>query len=224
MRFSSTLLTFGLILSAGNLAQAQNTTLFGSQSQTGGAANGGGNAGANGGVGGGQAGVTQQLGQASGLTIGDIGQASQQVGQQGFIGSNNSGGFTGTNQAGQQAAPNSPQFNQGRGGGGGNFNGGTVGQQTRKIVRPRARIAFKYSKPQIQQIRTRVTTQIGRVFTRKAELQNLTMRMSDAGVAVVSGTVESEDDARLALALLRLEPGVKSVENKMTVAESKSGS
>lgn len=194
-----------------SVAFAQQNSLFGTQNQGGGAA----------GAGAGiaqqpNAGVQQDFGQASGTSIQDLGGAAANVGQGGFTGANTAGGFVGNRQAGDQGGQATRQINRGGGGGGFN-NNANQNQQGRRVVRPRARIAFKYSKPQMAQIRARVQTRTLQIFLKRDELRGVQLAVGENGHVVLSGVVASEDDRKLAMALLRLEPGIRNVESKMTL-------
>ncbi|MDA1016352.1 MAG: hypothetical protein O3A00_18075, partial [Planctomycetota bacterium] len=172
-------ISFAVSVTLQSNAFAQTNSLFGTQNQAGG---GGATVGGSG-AGIAQqpnAGVQQDFGQASGTSIQDLGGAAANVGQQSFTGANTGGGFVGNRQAGDQGGQATRQINRGGGGGGFN-NNATQNQQTRKIVRPRARIAFKYSKPQMAEIRGQVQSRVLRIILRRDELRGVEMAMDDKG-------------------------------------------
>jgi hypothetical protein len=108
----------------------------------------------------------------------------------------------------------------GRGTGGGARGGGQV-QSPRRVIRPVLRIAFDYP-----QAAPQVESSLNRRFDYvSARLQNrfqfLSLKASDKGVVTLTGQVQSENDKKLAAAYIRLEPGVRKIENNLTVATSR---
>jgi hypothetical protein len=108
----------------------------------------------------------------------------------------------------------------GRGTGGGARGGGQV-QSPRRVIRPVLRIAFDYP-----QATAKVESSLNRGFDHiSARLQNrfqfLSLKASDKGVVTLTGQVQSVNDKKLAAAYVRLEPGVRKIENNLTVATSR---
>jgi len=119
----------------------------------------------------------------------------------------------GVNRAVQQ------QLNGGGFGGQNNFggqNGGGASQQI--VIRPQQRIAFDFPKPAADQIIGNTRTRFSKLASRQPALAGVGIAMNAEGVAVLTGSVVSEDQRRLAEQLVRLEPGVRNVENNLTTA------
>ncbi|MGH7128523.1 MAG: BON domain-containing protein, partial [Planctomycetaceae bacterium] len=142
----------------------------------------------------------------------------------GFVGQSNTTGFVGNRLAGQQGAGNLNQFSQFGGGFGNNrganqFGDNQFGNQTgnqegtRRVIRPRQRIAFTYPERGPQDIGTSLRTQFTRLADRNPELADLTIEMDGGGTVVIRGEVDTLDQKKLAAALVRLEPGVRTVLN-----------
>lgn len=190
---------------------------------------------------GGQSGFGQAGGQSgfgqSGFGQSGFGQAGQRqqggVGNTGFLGANTNGSFIGRNTQGQTG--NLQNFgNQNRGGnnrGGGqnqnqnllNLLGGGMGgmgnqggqTSTRPVIRPRQKVAFDFPQPSPDKIQTTVQTQLTGISRRFPQFQNVQLTPGEAGEVVLTGSVPSARDARLAANLARLEPGVRSIRNEL---------
>lgn len=109
----------------------------------------------------------------------------------------------------------------GRGGAGQGTGGGGQVQAPRRVIRPVLRIAFDYPQATAQ-----VESSLNRGFDHiSARLQNrfqfLSLKASDKGVVTLTGQVQSVNDKKLAAAYVRLEPGVRKIENNLTVATSR---
>jgi len=147
--------------------------------------------------------------------IGPGGIAQQQAG--GFTGGNDSSGrFVGSQNAGQQRVQNFGQFgNLGQGFGGGNQ---PSNKTPKRSIRPRQRIAFTYNARQTTAIRTSIDVNLGRIRARRPELAGVQFTLADGGNVTLTGKVADSNMSKLAAMLVRLEPGVRKVENKLTVA------
>lgn len=168
-----------------------------------------------------------------GAAASQLGQLSAQAGQ-GFIGRQDTA-FVGADQANAGGVPaggirtgtgataqfgqrgNNAFSNFGRQNGVQTQTGRTTGGETRRVVRPRQRIAFTYPVRTPTQVATNVRTQFRQVASRRPSLSGVSVQLNAQGVAVLSGVVESEDRQKLAAALARLEPGVRSVDNRIRV-------
>ena len=211
--------TTGSTGSAGGVSQAQATrpTSFGNAAS--GATTGGAAAGAATGA---AAGATPGSGRSGGnaqmstsnqpqfdFSNGSVG---DQIGQNAFAGQGNTG-FTGTRNAGQNAGTSlTPQFNQMNDSNSQN-NRGNSGNANVKRARPQQRIAFTYPKANLAKTRIEISAR----FKRLATVSGADTTISDAGVATLTGTVTDDDSRKLAEALTRLEPGVRSVVNELRV-------
>ena len=152
------------------------------------------------------------FGQASGF-----GQAMQPGG---MVGRSNLGTFIGSGTAAQQQAfqqfGNFGQFNRGTTGTP-NQGGGRNQADQQRTIRPRQRVAFGYDAPTVASVNAVVQTRIERLSTRRPELADVTFVLDGSGVARLRGAVPDAGTARLAEAIVRLEPGVLSVENELVV-------
>ena len=140
-------------------------------------------------------------------TLGD------QVGQ-GFTGRQNTG-FVGNRNAAQSntgASSMQQYFNQ-FGNQNQRSNQNSSANSNVKRVRPQQRIAFTYPRVNLTQTQVDMGDRLGRL----AKVQGGSTVVSDEGVATLTGRVASEDDKRLAEAMARLEPGVRSVKNDLVV-------
>lgn len=139
---------------------------------------------------------------------------------QGFTGGGNlTGGFVGNRFAGQSVGAQTPSFNIP--GGGGNANRFTPRNNTgtrERVIRPRQKIAFDYEPPAVTDVRTAVTRQYRTLSTRRPGLESVTIEVGEGRAAVLTGTVPDENSRKLAAALARLEPGIRTVKNELKVA------
>lgn len=142
------------------------------------------------------------------------GTLGEQVGQGGFTGRQNQG-FAGNRNATQtgSGATLTPQFNQ-FGNQTQNNRGGSTGNSSIKRARPQQRIAFTYPKSRLAETQVVVGERIGRL----TGVHGVGTSISDQGVVTLTGSVGSEDTKKLAEALVRLEPGVRSVQNEIQVS------
>ena len=154
-------------------------------------------------------GVPFSTGKQPEFNAGD-GSIGDQIGQNIFAGQGNNA-FVGRGNAGQNPGTSlTPQFGQ-FDNGGTQRNNGNTGNSTVKRARPQQRIAFTYPKANLA--RTRV--EINHRFKRLATVSGVDTTISDEGVATLTGTVLDDDSRKLAEALTRLEPGVRSVVNEL---------
>ena len=138
------------------------------------------------------------------------------------IGGGNTGA-TNTGRGGQATR----QFGGGAGGrggargtGGGARGGGQV-QSTRRVIRPVLRIAFTYPTP-APRVESSLNRQFDRVSVRlKNRFRYLALKVGDKGVVTLTGQVQSDNDKKLAAAYVRLEPGVRKIENNLIVTATR---
>jgi hypothetical protein len=221
-------------------ASAQSQSLFGNRgpigqrnAQNSGGATGGGAAAGSGmfsrGTQGGAGGGTRP-GAAQAPAVGNVTGFSG-----GFVGTgDNLGRFIGSQQAGQQGIQGGGQNrlnigNRNRAGGGANDrlnqNGGfgqnqfgnQAGNRPRTTVRAAQRVAFEYPQPVPAEVRTSLQTQFRQLSDRRPQLAGISIALDGGDQAVLRGEVATEDARKLAEAVARLEPGVRTVKNEITV-------
>lgn len=138
---------------------------------------------------------------------------------QSFIGSNATQGFVGgASQAGNQQGSNrqfeaiqNDQSQQ------------STGQQsgTVRAIRTALRVGFAFPTASQSQINGRLASAnlatLGRFTTRRPELSEINVAMNLDGVAVLTGSTTSVETRRLAANLMRLQPGVRKVDNQIVV-------
>lgn len=145
--------------------------------------------------------------------IGPGGITQQQTG--GFTGGNDSSGrFVGSQNAGQQRVQNFGNFgNLGQG-----FGGGQPTNKTpKRSIRPVHRVAFKYSARQTAAVRTSIGVNLGRIRTRRPEFSGVQFELAEGGRVTLTGNVADSGTKKLAAMLVRMEPGVRKIENNLTV-------
>jgi len=151
----------------------------------------------------------------------------------GFVGqSQNQGRFIGSQFSGQQqirggATGGRNTFTAGRGRGGARGGGRTTnrnratGRNTRtKRVRPRHRVAFSFSTPSMVSVKSSLDVRFSLLLDRRPEFRGVTIVAGKAGELTLSGKVPNATARRMALALVRMEPGVRKVTNQLSVASA----
>lgn len=149
----------------------------------------------------------------------------------GFVGRGDSEGrLVGRQQAGQQG--NSRSANQPR-----NFNNRSAtnfnnrsnsfnrfGRSTSRTgtFRPVQKIAFSYPRRATSTVSVSLKARFDDLsqLPNRAVLDGVSFDVDDAGMVTLRGTVDSERSRRLAMSFVRLEPGVRSVKNELTVNEA----
>lgn len=200
------------LLATSATAEAQQQSLFGGQSPIGQAQGGPSATGA----------AFEQGGPQISTELGGL---SQQAGQAGFLGRGVEGNGLlgiGAQQPGGQGGANVPDFRPGGGGGGANAGrGGNAGGNVRRILRPVSRIAFDHPIPepavQVRSIGGRMLA----VAANRPEFASVRVELNEAGMATLSGSVPDDATARLATALVRLEPGVRKVRSELVLGENR---
>jgi hypothetical protein len=84
-------------------------------------------------------------------------------------------------------------------------------------VRIRPQVSFPYSERQNVAVNTALAGQFDRIGKSNPEFAGIQFTMDSQSEVTLSGTVPREHAGRLAAALVRLEPGVRSVRNELTV-------
>lgn len=239
-----TALALAFLALAGNSAVAQTSTMFGnrgSASQSGGSMFGGtsnsnprATSGSTSGFG------TNAFGGESGFI--PFGQASSAgTMSSGFVGrtQGSQAGFIGAGQQGQNASNRNRQqqgsqfrsLQQRAGGGaanrsfsqagnGGNFGGGNFGSgssQARKPIQPRHQINFQFPQRDASAVQTVVLARLNSLGQKNPAASDVTAEFTNPGVVVLKGQVQSEEARRLAEMVIRIEPGVRQVQNELVI-------
>ena len=187
----------------------------------------GGTLGAGGATGGTGAGTT-----TSGINLnqGAAAQPNIQNFGSGFVGqSQNQGRFIGSQFSGQQqirggntGGRNTFTAGRGQGGnrGGRNTNRNrTTGRNTRnKRVRPRHRVAFSFKSASMASAKASLDVRFSLLLDRRPEFRGVKIVAGKAGELTLSGMVPDATARRMAVALVRMEPGVRKVTNQLSVA------
>lgn len=142
--------------------------------------------------------------------------AVNQAAQQGIRNTGNfQSGFGGATGGG--GGQNTRQFGTtGRGGTGGARGGGQV-TAPRRVIRPVLRIAFDYPLPQ-SRVASSLNQKLDRVSIRlNNRFRRLGLEVGEKGLVTLRGEVQSESDKKLAAAYVRLEPGVRKIQNDLVV-------
>ncbi|MCC7420529.1 MAG: BON domain-containing protein [Planctomycetaceae bacterium] len=84
-------------------------------------------------------------------------------------------------------------------------------------VRIRPQVSFPYSERENLAVNTALAGQFDRIGRSNPEFAGIQFTMDSRSEVTLSGTVPREHAGRLAAALVRLEPGVRSVRNELTV-------
>lgn len=103
----------------------------------------------------------------------------------------------------------------GLGGFGSLFGNTQASQNSTPIIRTRIRSAVQVAPTPPRQVQQQVTGRL-RALPTQSPVRNLNVQMQGR-TAVVSGVVNSERDRRMSELLLMLEPGVRSVENRVMI-------
>lgn len=140
------------------------------------------------------------------------GSVGARVGQNAFVGQGDST-FAGARDVSRMANQDfAPQFNA--------MNDPSASQRRAnsaatnvKRARPQQRISFEYPKANL----ARAQIEMSQRFKRLKTVSGADTSISNEGVAVLTGTVMNDEARKLAEALARLEPGVRSVDNQLQV-------
>jgi hypothetical protein len=143
-------------------------------------------------------------------------------GQAGFVGMGS--GFVGQTPGTQQqtGAQNRPGQNRNtaRGGRGQNQNqnqAGGAGNQQQRTIRPQLVVAFTAPLPAPDIMSTRLQTRLQKI--KKTSPYEGVQVDVEGNKVILRGEVNSAQDARMASMLARLEPGVRKVDNQLTIRE-----
>lgn len=95
------------------------------------------------------------------------------------------------------------------------------GQSSTRQIRPRYRVSFDFERAPAAEIANRVETQLTRLQSSNPALAGIDIQIDANGVAVVRGQAPDVDTSRLIENIVRLEPGVRGVDNQLDVAGSR---
>lgn len=138
-------------------------------------------------------------GNASENFVGGLVQEGQGQGQFGNAGRNFNNQFTNINRQGQTRR----DFQQ------------PTGPSRADLIRPRHRVSFDFTPRPAEIVNSSLQTRLG---NQPSSVNGVNVSLNEQGVATLSGTVADEHAAKLAAALARLEPGVRTIDNQLTVA------
>lgn len=85
-------------------------------------------------------------------------------------------------------------------------------------VRIRPQVSFPYDSRVSESVNVALASQFRRIGQSNPDFGDIQFTMDDRSEVTLTGTVPREHAGRLAAALIRLEPGVRSVRNELTVA------
>ena len=146
----------------------------------------------------------------------------------GFVGgSQNQGRFVGSQFAGQQQTRGGGTGMNTFGGGRGGARGGSgrismpnqASRTTRtKRVRPSLRVAFTVQSRSMTTIKTSLDTRFSSLLTSRPQFRGVTIAVGKPGELTLAGQVPTAAAQRMAAALARMEPGVRKVNNQLTIA------
>lgn len=162
------------------------------------------------------------FGQSTTGGMGGMG-ATGQAGQAGrFVGQSNNR-FVGMAAAGQQPMQNQNRNQQNRNanrnqGQNQNQNQAGASANNQRTIRPRLTVNFDYPAPTMQKAATALSNRFEKLSKRSA-FKGVTID-SDGGRVTLRGEVDSAETSRLAVMMTRLEPGVRSVQNELTVKKA----
>jgi hypothetical protein len=91
------------------------------------------------------------------------------------------------------------------------------GNTQRKVLRPQQRLGFAYTPPPAAKINTALSTR-AQYIAPKVGGQGLNVTVEDGGIAVLRGQVSSVENGKMVASMMRMEPGIRSVRNELTVA------
>ncbi len=163
---------------------------------------------------------------AGGAMGGQPGMAGAAGQQGGMVGQRNTR-FVGNAQAGQTTPGQNGQMNNRQGQNrnntrrtGQNANqtnqaGGGAGNQQQKSVRPQMVVAFDHPIPTAEKTQTALTTRFEKLAN-KTQFKGIDIEVNGSRV-ILRGEVANAQDSKLAQILARLEPGVRTVQNELTV-------
>ncbi len=143
----------------------------------------------------------------------------------GFIGRNN-GTFAGNSRAGQTGlggtgAGAARNFNRTGNSAANELRNSNLNgprERTTSQIRPRQKVAFDYNVKAPATVAANATVRLDRITLKNPSLKGIVVAVEDNQI-VLRGRVKTEEQARLAENLVRLEPGVRSVRNELEIEQ-----
>lgn len=156
-----------------------------------------------------------------------LGGRQQQGAGTGFVGRGDDGAFIGNNQrTGQQAN----RGNARRGGANlgnraaqrtgtnfGNDQPNRNGTTSQRVIRPRQKIAFDFPRRPGTTVSSDLNVRYQQLSSSQRSFSEVSVTVDAEGTATLVGSVDSAESARLAELMARLEPGVRNVQNELTI-------
>lgn len=144
----------------------------------------------------------------------------------GFVGrGNNTGRFVGNQRTGNQGAQSTATSQFGNRPGGnrrstfGNRGMGSQAASRRTVIRPRHEIAFAYRPRSSSVIATGLQSHFRQLAQRRSGMKNVVVNLDEQGTAILRGEVDSLATKKLVAMMARLEPGIRSIRDELTVAK-----
>lgn len=153
-----------------------------------------------------------------------FGQASAATLEQGFVGANETGTFIGvgeTTTGQQQGFQSNRQSLSGLGDRGNGPNSQSQGRSTTgrsrvERLQPVTRIAFDYDPVPATEVQATIET---RLLDTQFDVAGMGISLDDQGVLTLTGVAATEDASRMAEIYLRMEPGVRRIDNQIVVTQ-----
>ena len=153
----------------------------------------------------------------TGSTVGSTTNGSNAT--QSFIGGNQTEGFVGGARESTQTQNMNRQFQAIQ------STQSQSSQQTTgtpRSIRTALSVGFSFPSPTMPEVSARLANanqlSLGRFAAARPEFASITVAVNSQGVAVLSGTTASTESKRLAANLIRLQPGVRKVDNQLAVS------
>jgi hypothetical protein len=97
------------------------------------------------------------------------------------------------------------------------FNQSGSGQSSTRQVRPRYRLGFDFAPAPATQITSRIDVHLTRLTESNPQFAGVQIAINDQGIAELRGEAPTEDASRLIENIVRMEPGVRGVDNQLAV-------
>jgi hypothetical protein len=85
------------------------------------------------------------------------------------------------------------------------------------VIRPRQRIAFTFPKLKTAAIQVTLKERIDKLSNQGFSVGGVKWTLDEEGLVILRGEVDSERTRKLTALMVRLEPGVRTVQNELTV-------